>query len=147
MLKLSRPRSTQKHVDKKLRNRLRLYLVISIALLAVVLYDIVVGIVPLLLAFIGMAIGGVVGILASRMYHLSWDHDGKKVVSRMDVFGIVILVLYIASALVRRQVIGYFVHGPAIGGVSFALVTGIMFGRVFGMRGRIIKVLKEQDVF
>jgi hypothetical protein len=136
-----------KHIDTKLRNRLRLYAVLTVGLVGIVIFEILAGFLPLLLAVIGLGIGTIFGLVSSRMYHLSWDHDARKVVSRMDVFGIIILVVYFLSAMLRRMVIGYFVHGPAVWGVTFAIATGIMFGRVFGMRGRIIQVLKEQNVF
>jgi hypothetical protein len=146
MVGFSRRKHT-KHIDKKLRNRLRLYAVISVILSGIVIYDIFVGIVSFFFALIGITVGAALGIVSSRMYHLSWDHDAKKVISRMDIFGIIILVLYIISALLRRIVIEQFVHGPAVWGVTFALATGIMIGRVVGMRGKIIRVLQEQDVF
>lgn len=146
MVRFSRGRHT-KHIDTKLRNRLRLYFAISLVLLMVVLYDVFTQVMPLLYALIGLVIGGGMGLIASRMFHLSWDRDGRKIVSRMDIFGIIILMLYILTSLFRRSVIGYFVHGPAITGVTFALLTGIMFGRVFGMRGRIIRILKDRHVF
>jgi hypothetical protein len=141
------PRKHTRHIDTRLRNRIRLYFIISLVLLLVVLFDIFTGVMPLLVALIGLVIGGGMGILASRMFHLSWDRDGRKIVSRMDVFGIVILVLYVLTSLFRRLVIGYFVHGPAITGMTFDILTGVMFGRVLGMRGRIIRILKEEGVF
>lgn len=146
MVRFSRDKHTR-HIDTRLRNRIRLYFVISLILLVIVLFDVFTGVMPLLAALIGLVIGGGMGIIASRMFHLSWDMDGKKIVSRMDIFGIVILILYVLTSLFRRSVIGYFVHGPAVTGVTFAILTGIMFGRVLGMRGRIIRILKAQDVF
>lgn len=146
MVRFSREKHGR-HIDKKLRNRLRLYALLAIGLIGVVIVEVALGFVPWLFAVIGVGIGIGIGLVSSRMYHLSWDHDGRKIVSRMDMFGIIILVLYMLSALLRRTVISYFVHGPAITGVSIAIATGIMIGRVFGMRGRIIQVLKEQDVF
>lgn len=135
------------HIDKKLTFRLRIYFLISLILIGVTIYEIVSGVVPVLFALIGIGIGIFLGIITARMFHLSWSHDAKKIVSQLDIFGGVILVLYIIFAIFRSRLIGYFIHGTAIGGVSMAIVTGIMIGRVLGTRGRIIQILKEQNVF
>jgi hypothetical protein len=81
------------------------------------------------------------------MFHISWNHDAKKVVSRFDVYGVIILVLYIFFEIFREKIVGYFTHDIQVGTVGFALLAGIMFGRVLGTRGKIMKILKEQHVF
>jgi hypothetical protein len=138
---------TTKHLDNRLRLRLRLYFLISLILICVVLYEIISGVVPLSFAFFGVVFGILLGIVTARMFHLSWNKDVKKIVSRLDMMGGVILVLYIIFAVFRGRIIGHFIHGSAVGGVSVALVTGIMLGRVLGTRGRIMQILKEQRVF
>ena len=146
MVNESRER-VRKHIDTKLRNRLRIYFLISVILLGVVIFEIVTGVVGLAYAILGIVIGMLLGFVSARMFHLSWDHDAKKIVSRLDLFGGVILVLYIIFAIFRSRLIGYFIHGPAVGGVSISIVTGIMIGRVIGTRGRIRQILSEQNVF
>jgi hypothetical protein len=137
----------RKHIDKKLRNRLRMYFVISIVLLGVVVYEAVSGLVPFTFALLGVIVGILLGIVTARMFHLSWNKDAKKIVSRLDMFGGIILVFYIIFAFYRGKIVGHFIHGSAVGGVSISIVTGIMIGRVLGTRGRIIQILKEQKVF
>jgi hypothetical protein len=136
-----------KYIDKKLRNRLRIYFVISIILIVVVVYEITSRLVPFTFALLGVGVGILLGIVTARMFHLSWNHDAKKIVSRLDIFGGVILMLYIIFAIFRSQIISYFIHGSAVGGVSISIVMGIMIGRVLGTRGKIIKILKEQKIF
>ena len=147
MPQLTNNEKARKHIDKKLRNRLRVYFVISIVLLGVVIYEVISGLVPLTFALLGVIAGILLGIVTARMFHLSWNQDAKKIVSRLDMFGGVILVLYIIFAIFRGKIIGHFIHGSAVGGVSISIVTGIMIGRVLGTRGRIIQILKEQNVF
>lgn len=136
-----------KHVDKKLRNKLRMYFVISAALIVAVSYEIITGVVGFPFVLAGMAIGILLGFIVARVFHISWDHDAKQTISRLDILGGVILALYVVFAIFRAKIIGSFVHGQAIGGVSISITTGIMIGRMLGIRGRIIQVLKEQKVF
>lgn len=147
MDQVNRRESARKHVDKKLRSRLLVYGLISIVLFSITSFEVISGVVSPLFAIVGVLIGCGIGFISARMFHLSWDHDGQKIVSKLDSFGVIILVLYIISAFFRRMLIGYFVHGPAVGGVSISIVTGIMIGRVLGTRGRIIQLLREQHIF
>ncbi len=134
------------HVDKRLRFRLRIYFAISFILILVILYDIVTSKLPLIYALVGILAGIGVGIVSVRMFHISWNKDAKKIVSRLDEYGIVVLVLYIIFEIKREQIVGYFVGGTIVGTVSFSVLTGIMFGRFLGTRGKIVKILEEQKI-
>jgi uncharacterized protein (DUF697 family) len=133
------------HIDKKLRFRVRLYSLISLVRLGIVLYEIFIKILPLPFAVVGIFIGLFLGIISARMYHLSWNHDAKKIVSRLDTVGIIILVCYMAFVLIRSKLIGYFVAAPMVGAVGFSITAGIMIGRVIGTRNAIIEILKERE--
>lgn len=134
-------RKHAKHLDKKLRFRLRIYFAVSIILLGVVVFEILTGRVSLYLAPIGLVIGVAVGVAAARMFLLSWDKDAKRVISRLDALGIIILVLYILSAIFRGKIIGDFVPRYYVSGTGLAIVAGIMIGRVFGTGHKIVKIL------
>jgi hypothetical protein len=115
-------------------------------MLGIVLYEIFIKILPLEFAVVGIFIGLCIGVISARMYHLSWNHDAKKIVSRLDVVGIIILVLYMAFVIVRSKLIGYFVAAPMVGAVGFAITAGIMIGRVIGTRNAIIEILKKREI-
>src|SRR5476651_289120 len=87
------------HIDKKLKFRVRLYSLISLVMLGIVLYEIFIKIIPLPFAVVGIFVGLFLGIISARMYHLSWNHDAKKIVSRLDIIGIIILVCYMAFVI------------------------------------------------
>ena len=147
MLKSQRSlRKHTHHIDKKLKFRLRLYSIISLVMLGIVLYEIFIKIIPLPFAVVGIFIGLFLGIISARMYHLAWSKDAKKIVSRLDTVGIIILVCYIAFVIVRSKLIGYFVAAPIVGAVSFSITAGIMIGRVIGTRNAIIEILKEREI-
>lgn len=134
------------HVDKRLRFRLRLYSIISLVMFGIVLYDIFQNTLPLGFAVAGILVGLLVGIVTARRYHLSWDHDAKKIVSRLDLIGIIILVIYIIFVIVRSKLIGIFVQGPVVGAVGFSITAGVMIGRVVGTRNAIIEILQEREI-
>ncbi len=75
------------------------------------------------------------------------NKDAKKVVSRLDTFGIGILILYFLFEILRGNIVGFFTHDVQVATTGFAVLAGIMFGRVLGTRGKIIEVLEEQKVF
>jgi hypothetical protein len=136
-----------KHIDKKLRRRLRIYFLISAILLLILLYNVIRGALRWDLGIAALLVGIIVGIVASRMYHISWDKNAKKVISRLDIYGIIILVLYVLLEIFRERIVGFVTHDFEVGTIGFAILAGIMFGRVLGTRGKIIKVLNDQRVF
>jgi hypothetical protein len=81
------------------------------------------------------------------MFHISWDKNAKKVVSRLDIFGGVVLAAYILFEIEREHFVSLFIHGPTVAAVSFTVLAGVMIGRVLGTRGRIRTILKDQRVF
>jgi hypothetical protein len=135
-----------KHLDKKLRFRLRIYFAISIILLGVVSFEIFTNRVSPLLALVGLGIGLLIGVIAARMFLLSWDKDAKKVISRLDVVGGIILAIYIVIAIFRGKIIGHYVQGSYVTGTSLSVVAGIMIGRVFGTGQKIVEILREQGL-
>lgn len=135
------------HIDKKLRFRLRLYFGITIILIGVLFFNVIRGELSMMYGLLGLIAGTGLGIIASRMYHTSWDHNAKKVISRLDTYGIAILILYILFELFRDTVVRYFTHDSQVATTGFAVLAGVMLGRVIGTRGKIISILKEQNVF
>jgi hypothetical protein len=135
------------HLDKKLRFRLRLYFAIAVLLLLFFIYELIRGDLNIVNGLLGLLMGTGFGIITTRMFHISWDSDAKRVVGRLDIFGIGILIIYAIVEIFRNQIVSYFTHGTEVTAVSFAVLAGIMFGRVLGMRGKIIKILKEEKIF
>lgn len=134
------------HIDKKLKFRLRLYALISLIMLGIVIYEIFIKILPTEFAAVGIFIGLFIGVITARMRHLSWDKDAKKIVSRLDVVGIIILVFYMGFVFLRSRLIGIFVQGPVVGAVGFSITAGVMFGRIVGTRNAIMEILREREI-
>lgn len=140
-------RNHSHHIDKKLRRRLRLYFIISLVLAVLLIYDILNGTLQLRYGILGLFAGITLGIIASRMFHTSWNKNAKQIISRLDTFGIVILIGYIIFTLFRSKLIAYLTQGVDVTTIGFAVLTGIMIGRLIGTRGKIIQILKEEKVF
>lgn len=94
-----------------------------------------------------MGIGVMFGVISSRMFRTSWDDQANQVISRMDKFGIAILIAYIVVEFNRTAIVRYVTHNVQVAPISFSILAGIMIGRFIGTRGRIINVLKEQKIF
>lgn len=135
------------HIDKSLRFRLRIYFAIAVILIGVFFFNVIRGTLHIQLGLLGMAIGIILGVITSRMYNISWSHDMKKVIGRLDLFGIIILIFYLAIELSRDKIIAYFTNDFEVVTIGFAVLAGIMLGRVIGTRGKILQVLKEQEIF
>lgn len=142
----ARRQLAKKHVDKKLIQRLLMYFIMSLAILGFVIYEIVISSIYRWIAGIAIIIWFWLGLLTHRMFLIYRHEDDQKVLSRVDRLWGTILIIYILFSIFRKQIIGYFFHGPAILAVTMALVFGLMLGRVIGMRNKIIKILKKQDI-
>lgn len=137
----------RKHIDKRLRIRLRLYFLIAAIMVGIVIFNWAIGKLSLIFSLLGIGGGLIIGIVSSRMFHISWDHDAQKVVSQFDLFGGIILAGYIVFEISREWLFSQYIHGAIAGAITFAFIAGVMIGRVLGTRGKIRQVLKEQKVF
>lgn len=133
----------RKYAHWKLQLRLIFYVLIAASILGIGIYHIIFGKIPIMFPTIGLVIGMIIGILASRMFHLTWDHRAQMVISRIDTIGIIILIVYVALEVNRNTLVRYFVQDSSAISVSFALLAGIMVGRIIGIRRKVKMVLEE----
>lgn len=134
------------HIHKKLIIRLRLFLIIFIIMLGVLGYEVFKGYAnawTVLLAISG-SLG--IGFLASRRMKLQWDAEAAKVVKRVDMAGVLVLSLYVIFAFTRKTVLANWFQGRELSVVLLAVAAGVMLGRLLGMRWRIKKVLRKENI-
>jgi hypothetical protein len=134
------------HVQKRLRVRLALYALIALVLTGIVVLHVVRDGVGPLLPLAGLALGAAVGVGASRMYRITWDEGARQVVSRLDKIGVAILVLYVLFEVFREKILPEILPGRAAVAVSFAILVGIMVGRIAGIRSRVVGELKKREI-
>lgn len=136
-----------KHTDPKLRRSLRIYLLVSLVVFIFMVISALRSGASFIAVLIGLIAGVLIGILFSRVYKISWNKDADHAIYKMDILGIVLLVIFIFFDLNRGNLVELFIHGESVGAASLALLAGAFYGRVLGSGRDIIKVLKEQEVF
>ncbi len=139
-------RQIRPHLHRFLRLRLGIYLAVALSVGGFVVYNSFRNSIPGMFAAIGVGIGLCIGYIASRIHKISWNEQASKVIARMDIFGAVVLVLYVLFEVFRARIVGRFVADADVTVTSFSILAGIMYGRVLGIRGNVVRVLKEQDL-
>lgn len=135
----------RQYVEKKLIFRLRMFAVIFFIMCSIAVYDIYMGYLNPVFGMGGMAGGIALGLLVGRAYNVVWHEEANKAISKMDAYGIAIIVAYILFAIFRKKLFGYWLHGPQLSAFVLCFSSGIMLGRLLTLRRRIKKVLKSQD--
>ena len=137
------------HVHTKLQKRIRIFLVLSTCMLLAVLWDVVTHVLTIPVAALSIIIGSVIGWFTSRIFHVSWDKDGETVVGKIDTIGWFVLGAYIVFEIARAVLFETVIHlGDATTtAITFAFVSSALLSRVFGLRGRILTVLRDEKVF
>ena len=134
------------HLHNRLRWQVVLYCLLGLVFLAISTYYTIQESFRLAFPLGGFLFGTIAGVIFSRIYRISWDHGAEQVIGRFDGLGFSLFIVYIIFEIFRNKIIALFVHGPAIIITSFALLSGIMAGRVIGIRGKVQDVLREQNI-
>ncbi len=133
----------QKHVTPGLQIRLAIYFIIAIVMIGIAAYTIAKDEIRVFFPIIGMFVGIAIGAAVTRINKISWDHGAKRVITELDAFGVCILIVYIIFEIYRQTIVAYFVHGPSVISTSFALLAGVMAGRILGIQRKISQHLNE----
>ena len=149
MLYTAHGKNFKHHVHPRLQRRLRLFFILSAVMLLLALLDIYHGILSIQWAVVSIIVGGCVGIITSRVFKLSWKKDGEMVVGQIDTLGWIILALYIGFEILRATVFStvFHVSDDASTAITYMFVSSALISRAFGLRGRMIKVMKQEKVF
>jgi hypothetical protein len=145
MLYDSHKKNFKHHVHPSLQRRIKIFMVIAAIMLAVVAYDVIGQTLRIELALLSLAIGAVVGFASTRIFHLSWSRDGSHVVGRIDRIGWMVLAAYIIFEIARATFFQWWLPASATA-ITFAFVASALISRVVGLRGRIIRILKEEKI-
>jgi hypothetical protein len=132
-------------LHKGLRLRLWFYFLLVIAEIALALSHVIEDNVFALYPLVAVAIGIWFGKLVAKAFHISWNEETEEVVTRWDTYGIVILVLSGILELFKEDIVSYFINGSSVIATSFALIGGIMYGRIMGLSDRAARVYKENQ--
>jgi hypothetical protein len=134
------------HVHPRLKRRIKMLMVIGGLMLVVVIYDMMTGTLGVVIGIASIIVGSVIGFFSSRIWHLSWDRNGDKVVGRIDTIGWIVLAAYVIFEIARSLFFQDVVHLGEPTALTFAFVSAALIARIFGLRGRILKVLKDEKI-
>lgn len=141
-----RARHIKKHASKKLQLNLRILFAVYAVLLIVTVYSATVSNAIFWQLAMGFIIGIIAGAISSRMYKISWDKDEAKVVGKIDIYGVVILVLFVLFELNRDHIARLFASGESLGAIGLTLITGALLGRILGTAQQIVRILISENI-
>lgn len=144
LLDQKRAEQIRPHLHKFLRVRLAYYLTLAILLAGFVVYNSYQDSISGLYSALGVIIGICIGFFITRIHKISWDEKIGKVVGRFDLYGLVLLALLILFQIFRENIIRGYIDETDVTTTGFAVLAGIMYGRVLGIRGSVVRVLKER---
>lgn len=134
------------HASKRLLINLRILFVVYIILLLVTLYDLIVSRALFSQVLVAFVIGLTAGLISARMYKISWSEDEAKVVGRIDMYGVIVLILFALFELNRNGIAHLFSDGEALGSIGFVLITSALLGRILGTSRKILRVLGDEGI-
>lgn len=134
------------HASKRLRMNLRILSVVYVVLLCVTLYDVVISRALFSQVLLALIIGLAAGLISARMYKISWDKGEAKVVGRIDIYGLIVLVLFALFELNRNHIAELFSGSETLGSIGFVLITSALLGRILGTSRKILRVLADEKI-
>ncbi len=130
-------------VDKKIRHKVRFYVLMFIISLTLAINAVFTETVPVKYPMMAFLIGLGIGMILSRIQKVTWDKDGERIIKEFDLISGILLFFLILLFIFKEKLVQEFVHFPKINSVLFALNAGIMLGRTIFIRHKIIKILKS----
>jgi predicted Na+-dependent transporter len=115
-------------------------------MIGIVVYDILYESADPFFILLGLLVGMFIGVVTTRIFHISWHEEKEQVISKLDIFGILIGIAYAYFSLNKDKFVEYFVDGPSIGAIGFSIISGAMFGRYIGTRARIREILRTKKI-
>ncbi|MFD1314166.1 hypothetical protein [Namhaeicola litoreus] len=130
-------------VDKKIRNKVRFFMVMFIISLTLAINAIFTEMVPARFPLIAFFIGLGAGLILSRIQKITWDKDGERIVKEFDLVSGILVFFLILLLIFKEKIVHQFVNFPKINSIIFSLNAGIMLGRTILIRHKVIKILRN----
>lgn len=116
---------------------LQLYMMLGMILvgLGIIIYDIIVGRISPLIAFITIVVTTLIGYFMARMNKIVWDEEQELLVAgKMDWTNGIILAVYMSLRLGSKYFLNNIYHNTAtVFAISMAILAGIALGRFLGI--------------
>jgi hypothetical protein len=134
------------HVHGRVLTQLAIIGVVGVGLLAAVAYDALAGQIGLGLVAIGLIVGLIIGFAIGRIFKLAWHEDTRQVIMNLDKMSFVLIGVYIAFRVFGDELLKHYIQGSALSALTFALLSGILLGRLFSVWGGVRRILKAQGI-
>lgn len=134
------------YVHKRLKIVFIFYLIIAFVMLWLLVYKTILYSINYRYVVVSFLFGMILGILLCRMVKICWDDQLEKVISRIDAFGFFVLIIFIAFDIFHPKIVGLFVLDEVVPITSLAAATGVVYGRVLGLRDSIYRILKKNNI-
>jgi hypothetical protein len=129
--------------------RLTILTAYSVGFIAVASYRFFADSLPPVTSIVMFAIGFPIGLLlVSRMFGIYWDEKKGMITSgSMDIFGVCMIVLYVALRVWLDDALDYVLHPGAVklSGLAFCLIAGIMVGRLIATISSVRKIHADRN--
>ena len=135
------------HIHGRVQGQLIILALVCLGLLGGVSYDALMGEVSPWLVLGALVVGIAVGFAVARIFALSWHEETRKVIMSLDRTSLILIALYIAFRVFGEQLLGRYVHGVELSAISFALLAGILLGRVISIWRGVSRILKQQGIW
>lgn len=97
--------------------------------------------IPLLFFILGLSFG----IFVGKFKKMEWDEELNQIMNRFDMIGILVLIVNVIYIFFHKTIIREITHIQHITCISFALVCGVMLGRLCLIFFR-VKAIKHKKI-
>lgn len=132
-------------VDIGLISRQRIFFVIITIFIIIDIVNVINGKISILLAISGFLLTTILGLILSRIFKIHWHTEKQKVVSRLDILGVIFLVFYMIIEIGRKWFLGHWLSGASLSSFVLIIPTGLILGRFLGTSMKINKILLENE--
>ena len=139
-------KNAKEFVERKLLNRLRIFIAVFTLLLIAIFLEIYFDYISASTAIGAMMLGMMSGAVFVRRKRIYWEEDTSRVIARMDKIGIGLLIAYVLFMVIRHVFLHRWLHGHYALAFSFSFAAGAMLGRLLSMRAQIRQILKEKNI-
>jgi hypothetical protein len=118
-----------------------IFLAIGVVILGFIAYDITTGVLAWWVAFLAIVFGLLVGYGIGRAGRIRWHDTEDKIVSQIDIVGVIAILLYIGVRFGSLYLLGEVLSGAALSAATLAVLGGALVGRYLGTRHTIVRTL------
>ncbi|MEN8123890.1 MAG: hypothetical protein ABFR32_02085 [Bacteroidota bacterium] len=128
-------------LDKGLKKHLWFFILMFFIFISLAIIHFIQDDVPVKYPFTAFISGIFLGAILSRIQNVTWDSKGHKIVKEFDIVGGILLILFILFTIFKKKIVYEITHLNHISAIVLSLNAGVMLGRIFTIRHKIIKTL------